>query len=75
MSSKIQSVLFKKSNWNTTKARNWLKKNKIKPMKRVHTTLNYYRYRILKPNDKRFYYRISNIKNKNIKLTIQYDKY
>ena len=45
----VQAVIFEKKHWNTTDARNWLKKKKYTPIKRVHITKNYYRYRILNP--------------------------
>lgn len=47
--SKIQAVLFQKSKWKTQKCRNWLQKNNFKPIKRVHITNKYYRYRIRRP--------------------------
>lgn len=54
--SEIQAVIFKKRYWDSKKARNWLSKNKIKPIKPVHKTLNYLRYRIRNPKIfKRFF--------------------
>lgn len=63
MSSKIQAVLFDNKKFNTTSARKKLKEMKLKPIKRVHKTENFLRYRIVEPNDKRFKYRIK--KNKS----------
>ena len=72
MTSKIQSILFDRTYWKTKDARNWLIKNKFNPIKRVDKTLNFYRYRLRTPNKQRYYYRISNILSKDIKLVIQY---
>lgn len=35
--------------FNTKQARSWLKRNGYKPIKRVHETAKFYRYRIRKP--------------------------
>lgn len=52
----IQSVLFKKELFTTAKARAYLKKRNLKPIKRVDITENYLRYRIRSPKGfKRFY--------------------
>ena len=45
----IQAINFPKKKFTTEKARTWLKKNKHKPIKRVHETPNYYRYRLMNP--------------------------
>ena len=45
----IQAVLFDKSTWATTDARKFLKNHKLSPIKRVHITDNYLRYRINEP--------------------------
>ena len=49
MPSHIQSVIFKKSGWTTSSARQWLRRNQIHPIKHVHVTKNYYRYRTTEP--------------------------
>ena len=46
----IQAVLFDKSYWTTNEARNYLNKNGYIPIKRVHTTDKYHRYRLIEPN-------------------------
>lgn len=50
----VQAVLFNKNKWTLADAKEWLNANGYKPIKRVHITENFYRYRIMKP-----------IKNKN----------
>ncbi len=51
----IQSVLFYKNKFDTKTARMFLKKMKLKPIKRVHKTKTYYRYRIKNPDNKSKY--------------------
>ena len=45
----IQAVLFKKKKYTTTEARKYLKNNDMNPIKRVHITQNYLRYRLQPP--------------------------
>ena len=52
----IQAVLFDKSYWNTNQARNYLNKNGYIPIKRVHTTDKYHRYRLIEPNYNHYHY-------------------
>ena len=53
--SEIQAVLFKNTKWDSKKSRDWLKKNKYVPIKRVHKTDTFLRYRLKEPNQyKRF---------------------
>lgn len=69
MVSQIQAVLFRKSIWDTKMARKWLKKNKMKPIKKVHKTKNLLRYRLRSPEQfKRF--RIKKIPKFSIKFVI-----
>jgi hypothetical protein len=51
MSSQIHSVLFDNKRWLTSEARRWLKDHNIKPIKPVHKTPNFHRYRIVDPNE------------------------
>lgn len=51
----LQAILFDNNYYNSDKARKWLKKNGYKPIKRVHKTENYLRYRLKKPNKKKKY--------------------
>ena len=48
--SQIQAIIFDKKKWTASKARNWLKKNRFKPLKAVHKTENYLRYRLKTPS-------------------------
>jgi hypothetical protein len=47
--SSIQAIIFDNKLWTATTARAWLKKNNYTPIKRVHKTLNYLRYRLIEP--------------------------
>lgn len=49
MQTTIQSVYFSKP-WTTTAAEKWLKAHNLKPLKSVHRTANYLRYRIHHPS-------------------------
>ena len=69
----IQSVSFGISDWSTNEARKWLKNHNITPIKNVHTTTNFLRYRIKTPKYSLFNYRIKTIKTKPlIKLILEY---
>ena len=50
MSSHIQSVLFDKEAYKPYEARMWLKRHDLTPIKRLHETEGFYRYRITKPS-------------------------
>lgn len=65
--SDIQAVIFKKRYYNAERARKWLDKHKLIPIKRVDKTQNYLRYRITPPKYKR--YAIKKIKG-GIKLVL-----
>lgn len=54
--SKIQSLRFPREKYTSEKARQWMKKYKIKkPIKRVKKTENYLEYRLLEPIKKKGY--------------------
>lgn len=46
----IQAVLFDKNKWTTVEARNYLKKHRYVPIKYVHKTNDYLRYRLQDPD-------------------------
>ena len=45
----IQAVLFDANYWHNKNSREWLRKNYYIPIKRVHKTEKYYRYRVAEP--------------------------
>lgn len=45
----VEAVLFNKQNWHPAKAKYWLKSNNYRPIKPVHITERYLRYRLQKP--------------------------
>jgi len=67
--SKIQAVIFDKLIWSNKEAQLWLNQHKLKPIKGVHITKNYRRYRIMEPNYKYNY--ITYDINNGIKLIIE----
>lgn len=58
MYSNIQSVLFNKHKYTLKQTEEWLKKSnpKIIPIKNVHETKNFYRYRIKIPDYEKNHY-------------------
>ena len=70
--SKVQSILFDKDFFTTKEARKWLKNNNFKPIKRVHKTKNYLRYRIRYPY-KKYEYRIIDFESPFIKAVIMFN--
>jgi hypothetical protein len=49
MKSEIQAIIFDKKYYSAKKAKQWLKDYDIEPLKRVHKTKNFLRYRINMP--------------------------
>lgn len=45
----VHTIAFDKNKWTTDEARAWLRSHKYKPIKNVHKTTNYLRYRIRDP--------------------------
>ncbi len=62
MSSSIISILFDKNVFDTKEARSFMKRNKLKPIKKVELQENYYHYTIKNPNALNENYK-SHIKN------------
>ena len=52
MSSHTQSILFSKDLYDTKSARRWLMHHNLSPIKRVHETTHFLRYRIREPNER-----------------------
>ena len=71
----VQAVLFSINDWNTKDCRNWLYNHDYIPLKRVHKTNTFFRYRIIQPNYNKYVYRIKTIqKYPLIKIILQYNK-
>ena len=69
----IQACLFDISDCSTNDARKWLKNHNITPIKNVHKTDHYLRYRIKTPKYDLFHYRIKTIQTKPlINLILEY---
>ena len=69
----IQAVLFDKNYWNTNDARAQLKASGYQPIKKVHITDKYYRYRLIEPNYNKYHYIIKR-GNNHIDYIIQLKK-
>ena len=57
----LQAILFSINEWTADDARKWLKSHNIIPLKRVHKSTQFLRYRIKTPTYKKYYYRIKTI--------------
>lgn len=66
----IQAVIINKKYGTLQKANRWIRNNGYHPMKSVHITKNYYRYRMQEPNYEEYRYKTKTL-NDNIKLIIQ----
>lgn len=55
----VQAVLFNKNYWRTEHCRKWLREHNFDPIKPVHITDKYFRYRINEPNSNSDYKMIS----------------
>ena len=51
----IQSILFDKKIWSPKSSSVWLMEHKLHPIKKMHETNNYYRYRLLQPDKTKKY--------------------
>jgi len=66
---KIQAILFDKRYFSKNKAKEWMKKHNIKPIKDVHETKYLWRYRLMEP-DSNYKYITKSIFDDKIKLII-----
>jgi|ERR1700744_3905187 len=66
----IQAILFDRNYWTDRKARSWLQSHNHIPIKPVHTTSNFLRYRLSEPNSRTRYRTI--ILGNRIKAIIGY---
>ena len=64
-----QAVLFSKELYDTASARRWLRRHKYNPIKRVHETMHFLRYRIREPDYDTYEYRTKQIST-GIKMII-----
>jgi len=56
-----QAILFDtKKGWTERLSHEWLKEHRLIPIKPVHKTANYLRYRLQEPDEKHYRYRIIN---------------
>lgn len=74
--SNVQAIIFDKSKWTSNKALKWLINNNYYPIKNVHITKNYLRYRLIHPNEDQYKYRLFTLPNTNktIKMVLEYPK-
>lgn len=70
----VQAVIFKKRWYTPDKARSWLSRHNYIPIKRVHITSHYLRYRIKEPYLFESFFMINANDAGTIKLVIGYMK-
>ena len=59
MSGTLQSIMFRKSDWKKKDTESFLRHHGFQPIKPVHTTKTFYRYRLVEPDYRHQYkYRI-----------------
>ena len=54
--STIQAIIFNKSLYTLNDAIDWLVSHNFKPIKKVHETVNFYRFRMKKPMKEKKYF-------------------
>ncbi len=52
----IQAILFNKEYYTKLESKNWLLQHEYYPIKPVHITKNYYRYRLRQPDKEKYHY-------------------
>jgi len=70
-SSHIQAVVLSKEFYSKKGSEKFIKKNNFHPIKKMHETINLYRYRIREPDYDKYFYRIKAIKQ-GVKFIIGY---
>ena len=55
----VQAIIFRRDIWTEETAKQWLEEHKYKPIKKVHITTNYLRYRLLSPTRFESYFSIT----------------
>ena len=73
MSTAVQAIIISKEHYSLKSANNWIKLHNLKPIKKVHTTINVYRYRLKEPNENLYNYRMKHITT-GIMAVIEYPK-
>jgi len=59
--SHTQAIIFNKRHWRVNEAKNWIAAHGYHPIKPVHTTARFHRFRLAVPNSRRYHYRTKKI--------------
>ena len=70
----LQAVLFDRFKWSTEDAKQWLKEHSFLPIKKVHITDKFKRFRIAEPDYKKYKYKIILTKPDNVIASDIYSK-
>jgi hypothetical protein len=73
--SQLQAVLFNRYDWTISKIRKFLERNKMTPIKPIHTTVNYYRVRLIEPKKRSHEFRLITLQMKpEVKAVVMWRK-
>jgi hypothetical protein len=72
MMSRIQAFLFPKEHYRKVDVNNFIRKNKIVPLKAIHTTKYYHRLRLINPSSKYSYRTITIDPKTGLKAVIMF---
>ena len=73
MSYKLQAIAFNKKYFTKEKAKVWLHEHKYKPISN-RTVKNFYRFRLVEPNEDKYKYRVHWIDKDKMFLVLEYPK-
>lgn len=59
----IQAILFNRNEWTLEETKNYLKHHNIIPIKKVHKTKQFYRYRLINPDSNKYKYYTKKLNN------------
>ena len=72
-SSNLQAIVISKDHYSKRAAENWIKLHKFTPIKKMHETINTYRFRLRPVKEDKYNYRMKQLTT-GIKAVIQYPK-
>ena len=71
--STLQAIIISKEYYSLKSANDWIKLHNFKPIKKMHETINYYRFRLKPVNENKFDYRMKHLTT-GVMAVIEYPK-
>lgn len=68
-----QAIILHKDWFTLREAENWIHRHRYHPIKKVHSTLNFWRFRLKEPNENIYDYRIIKLRD-GVKAVIGFKK-